>query len=784
MSYYNYKQAKQKFADLFERKQKQFYRDEYESIETIDNADMNTLWKHLRPRRDPTTGVAIKHNGVLHTTTEELCQLWKRHYYELLNEQPSEAALYDADHMEQLQNEVDNIKTVSNETDDPTGTLSEPFTVNEIANICKCLPNNKAPGYDSITYECVKYGGYKLYEWLTFLFNNIVQATYIPQPLKHSVIITLHKGKRKPKNEVTSYRGVSLTPTLNKVLEKAVLVRLKPWLAMRTFPPPLQQAGRDSTNCVCVSYLVQEAVQHMVDRGSKVYGCFLDIKSAYDVINWQGLLVKLWKLGIKGKLWHLFERWVTGSTAHVSVRGNASEQFDITRSIKQGGLLSTFYFVAFYQDIHSFVTRGATQSLRFHDIDIGSPTMADDTLLLSMTARGLQTMIDNAFRYGKLWRFQYSASKTKCMIFGDKRSHTSNVVKWHLGDQPLEVVATYNYLGIILAADMSSRIRSDTMSKKGYANLGILKSLGFHADGLSPVTCSNIWSKMLIPSMLYGCEVWGKMPKGELSTFEIVQKRIGKHIQGLHRRTHDEIVRGLLGWTTIEGVIDKCKLRFFYKLMDLPPNNIIKHVFLCQMYTILFTPTAADTAGVTYDLWKTVIKYDMTDLVLSYFAGGEIDNKKLWKHIANAAVYNREETIWKGANRFLRIHDTLGYHPIYDIIKMKMSYRNDLINTIKLLAYPEISDIDQCELCMCQYTDTVEHYILRCQNLIEMRISAWDCILDCLECQSEVLFLQQTDEVILDTLLSKRWSLYKEDQEYINFCCIASQALKTLMTVL
>jgi hypothetical protein len=168
--------------------------------------------------------------------------------------------------------------------------------------------------------------------------------------------------------------------------------------------------------------------------------------------------------------------------------------------------------------------------------------------------------------YDRLWRLEYSPSKTKCIVFGDrKRKHIDNY-QWFLGDQRLEIVTSYNYLGIIISGDGSSQARTTTMANKGYANLGMLKASGFHSEGLSPLTCSNLWQRLLIPSMLYRCEVWGDLPKRELNVFETVQKRIGKHIQGLHRRTHDEIVRGLLGWTTIAGVINKCKLKFILKM--------------------------------------------------------------------------------------------------------------------------------------------------------------------------------------------------------------------------
>jgi len=296
-AYSDYKTAKRRFTSLFILKQRAFYQKEYETIENSASTDISSMWKHVKPRRVASSVAAINHNGKMYNSPEDLCHMWKHHYVELLNEQPTEAARYDAKHQETVQREFEHIKRSSNMVNDDTDTLCGDFTVNEIAAVCKTFPNNKAAGYDYISYECMKYGGNKMYTSLALLFNKIVSHMYIPRAFKHSVIIPLYKGKHKPKNVVGSYRGVSLSPILNKVLEKVILLRLKPWLATKDFPPPLQQAGRDKTNCVCLSYVVQEAINNMIHKGSMVYGCFLDIKSAYDVINWQGEIVETWNNG-------------------------------------------------------------------------------------------------------------------------------------------------------------------------------------------------------------------------------------------------------------------------------------------------------------------------------------------------------------------------------------------------------------------------------------------------------------------------------------------------------
>ena len=49
----------------------------------------------------------------------------------------------------------------------------------------------------------------------------------------------------------------------------------------------------------------------MLERGSKVFGCFLDVKKAFDTVWIDGLLFKLFSdLGINGRMWLALKRSV------------------------------------------------------------------------------------------------------------------------------------------------------------------------------------------------------------------------------------------------------------------------------------------------------------------------------------------------------------------------------------------------------------------------------------------------------------------------------------------
>jgi hypothetical protein len=105
------------------------------------------------------------------------------------------------------------------------------FTLKEIKHEIKVLnppPKKKAPGLDLITArmlkELPKEGLVNL-----MLFNVILQLEYWPKSLKIAqiiiiIIIIIPKPGKNPM-DVSSYRPISLLPTISKVLEKLILTK-------------------------------------------------------------------------------------------------------------------------------------------------------------------------------------------------------------------------------------------------------------------------------------------------------------------------------------------------------------------------------------------------------------------------------------------------------------------------------------------------------------------------------------------------------------------------------
>ena len=65
----------------------------------------------------------------------------------------------------------------------------------------------------------------------------------------------------------------------------------------------MQFGFQEGVECVEASFTILERIGHMLERGSKIFGCFLDVRKAFDTVWIDGLLFKLFTgLGIEGRM--------------------------------------------------------------------------------------------------------------------------------------------------------------------------------------------------------------------------------------------------------------------------------------------------------------------------------------------------------------------------------------------------------------------------------------------------------------------------------------------------
>ena len=70
-------------------------------------------------------------------------------------------------------------------------------------------------------------------------------------------------------------------------------------------------------SCIDNVYTLNEIVQGRLREGKKTYAFSLDVQKAYDTVWRNGLWVKLWGLGVRGRMWRVIKRMYEASRSAV-----------------------------------------------------------------------------------------------------------------------------------------------------------------------------------------------------------------------------------------------------------------------------------------------------------------------------------------------------------------------------------------------------------------------------------------------------------------------------------
>lgn len=525
-------------------------------------------------------------------------------------------------------------------------------------------------------------------------------------------------------------------------------------------------------------------INQYIEGRSKVFACFLDISKAFDIIWWNGLFYKLHELGITNRLWYILYDWFQNSEVSVLVNGVTSSPFKISRSIKQGGILSMLMFAIYFNDIHDYVRGSNDIGVHLNEIYMGSPAFADDIVLLSNTKRDMDIMLNRVQQYSELWRFKFSAKKCKCVVFGETEvEHTKGMTNrtFELGKFRVEESDSTVHVGIDLRYDLSNTIRVHTACVKARKIYYGLTTIGMKPHGLSPIISKQIFNKVCLSSMLYGVETWSFLKSADLKSMDKFQNNALRYAQGSPNRTHGCIIRGLVNQLSICSIIDRKKLLFARQLIQLNNNSIAKCVFINRLYDWLFQRYRK---GFVPDLFKILVKYNLEDYVLRYATGGIFPSKNSWKTIVNEAVcqsdfeQSRNELAMKGdVSRYLRIH-TSGIYSLYHIAKKCPDNYVLIMDLAKLITVPDkIYNVTHCKICNRQINDIVMHIIMECCPFNTHRNAMWDDIHGVISINQAVELFTKTEEETLDIFLGKKWmALRKQRKRIIFYSIIATYA--------
>ena len=136
------------------------------------------------------------------------------------------------------------------------------------------------------------------------MYQNFYANGSVCESLKTEVILPLFKGKGAKANNKDNYSGITLFPTLCKIYEMVLFNRLENYAKQNRLFSNLQFGFQEGVGCTEASFTILESINHTLERGSKVFGCFLDVRKGFDTVWIDGLLYKLFtEFDIRSRMW-------------------------------------------------------------------------------------------------------------------------------------------------------------------------------------------------------------------------------------------------------------------------------------------------------------------------------------------------------------------------------------------------------------------------------------------------------------------------------------------------
>ena len=170
--------------------------------------------------------------------------------------------------------------------------MNSPFVTRELEDALTMLKLRKAPGPDNITNEMLLHLGPCSKKKLLQLFSDGWRTGTVPQVWREAIMIPiLQRGKDKSKAE--SYRPISLTSCVGKLMERLISTKLMWHLENKTHVTPEQAAFRQDRSTEDQITYISQAIKDAFQDKKHTHAVWTDLENAFD---------KVWKEGLKLKL--------------------------------------------------------------------------------------------------------------------------------------------------------------------------------------------------------------------------------------------------------------------------------------------------------------------------------------------------------------------------------------------------------------------------------------------------------------------------------------------------
>ena len=248
--------------------------------------------------------------------------------------------------------------------------------------------------------------------------------------------------------------------------------------------------------------------------------------------------------------------------------------FDCPRGVRQGCVLSPTLFSFFMNELVLDVAKNGLYGVqRTPDIiQILIMLFADDVILTSYC---LQIQINLLKRYANNFSMTVNMHTTKIIVFRKGGFLGANEI-WRYGNEIIEVVNCYKYLGLHFTTKLSLTQTVNELATKAKARTAqVLKCL-WRLGSVHSEVFFKIYDAQILPVLMYGSEIWG------YQQFDAIEKAhlfACKRLLNVGLQTPNATVLGDLARFPIFILTAVRCVKFWLRILRLPEERLTKKAY-------------------------------------------------------------------------------------------------------------------------------------------------------------------------------------------------------------
>lgn len=439
-----------------------------------------------------------------------------------------------------------------------------PTNCEEIKNIISSLKPSSSAGHDGVNVNVLKACSQNISVSLSVAVNNIIESGTFPDRLKIAQVTPIFK--KGDKNKIENCRPISILPVFSKIVEKVIYNRIINFLNKHNLMFENQNGFlKGKSTSTAAAQLIEEVLSG-IEIKEHIAGVYLDLEKAFDCVNVDILLVKLWNIGIRGTAYDLIKSYMSNRKQFVLLKTESgvykSNITHIKYGVPQCSVLGPLLFLIYVNDI------------KYCRLNLKIVLYADDTSIVCKkeSCNELETQCNNVTKeivqYFNESHLNVSTSKTCLMEFN--KSSLNDEIKLYIGNELVKTESSVKFLGLIIQNNLKWDKHVDSLATKLSKNIFAINTISKYCKDTKVL--KTAYHALFSSHLDYGIEIWGATTKANLDKLLTLQKRAVRIICGAK---HRESCRNLFPKTGVLTVVNMYIMKAILLVKRLHPNTYL-----------------------------------------------------------------------------------------------------------------------------------------------------------------------------------------------------------------